>query len=131
MPKSCEIIYVEITFQFKITALFKFTSATTLVCLQLLKHVSCNLYLTVSTYSTTWGISSTIDEIGAMIVSGSSGGSCPTCPSNAVSGRLGWMSWHFFDDAVGKWEKADIVVTCVTHSHTRGDLVSVCLQNEQ
>ena len=113
MPKSCEIMCVEITFQ--ITALFKHTSVTTMVCFQLLKHVSSNLYLTVSTYSTSWGISSTIDEIGAMIVSGSSGGSCPACPSNAVSGRLGWTSWHFFDDALGEWENADIVVTCFTH----------------
>ena len=114
VPKSCEIIFLEITFQFKITTPFKYTSTNNIVCLQLLKHASSNLYLRVPTGLTTWGISDTIDENKAMIVSGSSGGLCPACPSNAVNGRLGRTSWQFAD--YGWWHNGDIVVTCVTHS---------------
>ena len=131
MPKSCQIIFVEITFQFKITTLFKYTSANNIVCLQLLKHASSNLYLRVPTGFTTWTISDTIDDLfddnkgdllsrviedyEAMIKSGSSGGLCPACPSNTVSGRLGRTSWRFAD-GVGGWHNEDIVVTCATHS---------------
>jgi len=80
----------------------------------LLKHASSNLYLRVSTdFTTTWAISDTIDEIGAMIVSGSSGGLCPACPSNAFSRRFGRTSWQWGDDV--RWHNGDIVVTCVTH----------------
>ena len=85
----------------------------------------------VPTGFTTWTISDTIDDLfddnkgdllsrviedyEAMIKSGSSGGLCPACPSNTVSGRLGRTSWRFAD-GVGGWHNEDIVVTCATHS---------------
>ena len=85
VPKSCEILFVEITFQFKITTPFKYTSANNIVCLQLLKHASSNLYLRVPTGFTNWRISDTIDEKKAKIKSCSSGGMSVRCCQ--------WQKW--------------------------------------
>jgi len=79
-----------------------------------LQHATRKRYLVVGTGKTTWGIRDSIDASIAYIQSASAGSSCPASPAAAVSERMGWNSWKFWND--GAWHGAgdDITVTCET-----------------
>ena len=72
-------------------------------------------YLTVGTGTTSWRISSTIDEKGAWIQSASAGDSCPASPANKNNDRFQETSWMWSVEKA--WKAGDIRVKCMTHSY--------------
>ena len=78
---------------------------------------SSKLYLRVTTGSSYWEISDTIDGGGyysSRIASGSAGGLCPAEPSAAVNSLYGKTKWSYRDDN-GKLVEGGVTVRCDNH----------------